>query len=146
MPQAPPKETPKTIESSRVSDETVISPGEDIIQTDEFSANFRNSVIPQVLITSSDRPSLKTNLLMKELQKCIPNSDIKLRKGADIKKFLPLASRRGYTVVVVIHEDRKIPNGLLVVNLPEGPSAYFRLTSFKRGYDIRVSFNFLWII
>ena len=76
---------------------------------------------------------------MKEIKKCIPNSDIVPRCGNDLKKITPVAEGKGYTALIVVNEDRKAPNGLLVVHLPEGPSAYFKLTSFKRGYDIKVS-------
>ena len=76
---------------------------------------------------------------MKELSSCIPNSEIRLRKGAEVKKFLPFAARRGYTAVIIVNEDNKVPNGVLVVHLPEGPSLHFKVSSFRRGYDIRVS-------
>ena len=76
---------------------------------------------------------------MKEINKCIPNSDVRLRKGLNIKKIIPRAVDEGYTSILIVNEDRKEPNGLLIITLPEGPSAYFKLTSFKRGYDIKVS-------
>ena len=119
----------------------MISPDETVEDdhTDEFSSYFNHKYLPKVLITSSERPSLKTHLLMRELSMCIPHSDIKLRSGSNIKKFLPDAVSRGYTDLLIINEDRKMPNGLLIVHLPEGPSAHFKLTSFKRGYDIKVS-------
>lgn len=140
--QACPKEVPKTIENCRTVDETVVFPDDEERtqddKCDEFAAYFSRSVTPKVLITSSNRPSLKSHLFMRELSKCIPNSQIKLRNGSDLKKVIPSAGSRGYTAVIVVNEDRKVPNGLLIVNLPEGPSAYFKVSSFKRGYDIRV--------
>lgn len=141
--QACPKEVPRTIENSRILDETVVFPDdEERIQDDkcdEFAAYFSHSVTPKVLITSSNRPSLKSHFLMKEMNKCIPNSHIKLRNGTDLKKVIPLAGSRGYTAVIVVNEDRKMPNGLLIVHLPEGPSAYFKVSGFRRGYEIKVS-------
>ena len=107
-------------------------------ECDEFAAYFTGSVTPKVLITSSNRPSLKSHLLMRELAKCIPNSHIKLRNGIDLKRAIPSAESRGYTAVIVVNEDRKLPNGMLIVQLPEGPSAHFKVSSFKRGYDIKV--------
>ena len=44
----------------------------------------------------------------------------------------------GFTDVLVVNEDRKLPNGLLLVHLPDGPTAHFKLTNFKRGYEIKV--------
>ena len=108
-------------------------------QTDEFASYFDRKLTPKVLLTSSDRPSLQTNLLLRELEKCIPNSEIRLRRGVDVKKIIPRAIERGYTDLLVVNEDRKMPNGLLVTHLPDGPTALFKLSSFRRGYDMKVS-------
>ena len=75
---------------------------------------------------------------MRELKKCIPNSEIRQRWGIDLKKIIPQAVEREYTDILVVNEDKKIPNGLLIIHLPEGPTAHFKLTSFKRGYEIKV--------
>ena len=134
---------PRTIENSRVLDETVFQSNDaEVLHddvTDEFAATTSGE--PKVLITSSDRPSLQSNLLMKELNKCIPNSDVRIRRGINIKKIVPRAVEEGYTSLLVVNEDRKLPNGLLIINLPEGPSAYFKLSNFKRGYNIKVSYK-----
>lgn len=55
-----------------------------------------------------------------------------------MKKIIPQAVEREYTDILVVNEDKKIPNGLLIIHLPEGPTAHFKLTSFKRGYEIKV--------
>ena len=141
--QAPPKLAPKTLESTRIQDETIVLPDdEEVLQdekTDEFAGYFDRKTAPKVLIISVSKPSSKTHLLMRELKKCIPNSDIRQRWGIDLKKIIPQAVEREYTDVLVINEDRKVPNGLLIIHLPDGPTAHFKLTSFKRGYDIKAS-------
>ncbi len=107
-------------------------------QTDEFSNYFDRQVPPKVLLTSSNKASLQTNLLLRELSKFIPNSEVKLRRGIDVKKIIPQCIEREYTDLLVVNEDRKMPNGLMVVHLPNGPTALFKLTNFKRGFDIKV--------
>ena len=133
---------PRTIENTCVRDETTVIPGDAEVSkdnaNDEFSSYFNSLATPKVLITSADRPSLKSHLLMKELFKCIPNSSIILRKGVDLKKLIPQAHDNSFTDIMIVNEDRKVPNGLLIVHLPEGPSAHFKLSSFRRGYDIKV--------
>lgn len=63
----------------------------------------------------------------------------RLRGGAaDLKKIIPEAVEREFTDILVVNEDNKRPNGLLAIHLPDGPTAHFKLTSFKRGYDIKV--------
>jgi len=108
---------------------------------DEFSGHFNCASKPKVLITSSNRPSLKTHLLMRELCYCIPDSLVLTRTGFDLKKLVSEASGRNYTYIIIVNEDRKIPNGMLIVHLPEGPSAHFKLSGFKRGYDIKVWYS-----
>ena len=76
---------------------------------------------------------------MRELCKCIPNSEIRLRRSIDIKKIVVQAVEREYTDILVVNEDKKLPNGLLIIHLPDGPTAHFKVTSFKRGYDIKVN-------
>ena len=140
--QAPPKQVPKTLENTRILDETIVLPDdEEILQdekTDEFAGYFDCKITPKVLIISVTKPSSKTHLLMRELKKCIPNSEIRQRWGIDLKKIIPQAVEREYTDILVVNEDKKIPNGLLIIHLPEGPTAHFKLTSFKRGYEIKV--------
>lgn len=119
----------------------VLPDDEEVLQdqkTDELASYFNRKITPKVLIISGTKQSLKTSLLMRELNKCIPNSDVRLRRGVDLKKIIPEAVKRDYTDILVVNEDRKEPNGLYVIHLPDGPTAHFKLTSFRRGYDIKV--------
>ncbi|XP_031553915.1 ribosome production factor 1-like [Actinia tenebrosa] len=138
--EAPPKQVPRTIENTRVKDETIVNVDDEEIlndeATDELSLYFKREVTPKVVITSSDRPKNATVLLMEELCKCIPNSEVRQRKGRDLKKIIPQAVSRGYTAMVVINEDNSKPNGLVVTHLPDGPTAYFKLTSVKLPRNI----------
>ena len=105
-----------------------------------------------------------TALLLRELQTCVPNSEVRDRMHVELKKIIPEAVGRDFTDIIVIHEDRKEPSillvvtitvwapplfccfclagptdGLLLIHLPDGPTAHFKLTNFRRGYDIKVS-------
>ena len=79
--QAPPKQVPRTIENTRVPDETIVLPDdEEVIQdekTDEFASYFERSTTPKVLLLSVAKPSSKTVLLLRELKTCIPNSEMR---------------------------------------------------------------------
>ncbi|XP_068728348.1 ribosome production factor 1-like [Montipora capricornis] len=139
--EPPPKQVPKTLENTRVFDETVVEVHDEEAlideEADEFAAYFRREVTPKVLITSSDRSKVKTVQFMKELQKIIPNSEVRLRKGLDLKKIIPQAKEKGFTAMVVVNEDRKLPNGIVITHLPNGPTAHFKLTSVKLGKEIK---------
>ena len=47
---------------------------------------------------------------MEELQRIIPNSEIGVRKGLDLKKIIPQAKEKGFTALIVVNEDRKVPS------------------------------------
>ena len=65
-------------------------------------------------ILLSDCYHQKTVQFMEELKRIIPNSEVRVRKGLDLKKIIPQAKERGFTVLVVVNEDRKLPSILLV--------------------------------
>lgn len=60
------------------------------------------------------------------------------RQGYPLKKIIQYASKREFTDVVVFNEDRKTINGMLVVHLPDGPTARFRLSNLVLSKDIKV--------
>lgn len=47
---------------------------------------------------------------MRELSLCIPNSEVRDRRNADLKKIIPKAIENGYTDMVVVNEDHKEPS------------------------------------
>ena len=52
----------------------------------------------------------KTTRFCKELQTCIPNSEIYYRRGLDLKKIIPQAIKKDYTDLLVINENRQTPS------------------------------------
>lgn len=47
---------------------------------------------------------------MRELCLCIPNSEVRDRRNADVKKIIPNAIEHGYTDMVIVNEDNKEPS------------------------------------
>uniref|UniRef100_A0A8R1HRF1 Brix domain-containing protein n=1 Tax=Caenorhabditis japonica TaxID=281687 RepID=A0A8R1HRF1_CAEJA len=72
-----------------------------------------------------------------ELQKCIPNSEIYTRKNVLLKKIIEQAKEREFTDLLIVHEDRKKPNGIIFCHLPEGPTAYFKINSLTFTQDLK---------
>jgi len=143
---APPKLVPKTIDSMREYDETTVGGKEgteedeevehDIVN-DEFSEYFAKSYEPKVLITCSDNPHSRTIAFIKELTRIIPNSEPKWRNNASVKKMVKDCISKGFTDIIIINEDNRNPNGLVVTHLPEGPTAHFKLSNVKVTKDLR---------
>lgn len=133
------KQIPKTIESCREPDSTIITNAtQEVIdevnadiETDEFSSYFAKEYEPKVLITFSEGPIKASRKFALQLCKVIPNCMRMGRKNTSIKSIVEDAIKKDFTDIVVINEDKFAPNGLLLIHLPEGPSAYFRLSNVK---------------
>uniref|UniRef100_A0A915D8G4 Brix domain-containing protein n=1 Tax=Ditylenchus dipsaci TaxID=166011 RepID=A0A915D8G4_9BILA len=110
------KKVPKTIENTREPDDTYMQEGDQEVLKDE--GYFKRQDTPKVLITTSPGAKVKTWKLCFELRKCIPNVEIFSRKNVALKKIAKQAIEREYTDVLVVHEDQKRPNGILLCHLP----------------------------
>ncbi|KAL4063078.1 anticodon-binding protein, partial [Scleroderma citrinum] len=76
---------------------------------------------PKVLITTSPKASKAIYDVCDELVGVFPGAEYVRRKKGK--------AGRGYKYLVVVNEDMKEPNVITLVHLPNGPTAYFRLTS-----------------
>lgn len=133
----PKKNIPRTVENSKITDETVIDPNDEEvkldIRNDELEGHWdpNNIKNPRVLITTSDNPHSRTIQLCRELKTILPKSEFRFRNRSAIKKIIKGCVERNYTDLIVINENRREPNGMLLVHLPDGPTAKFRLSSVK---------------
>ncbi|XP_077389484.1 ribosome production factor 1 [Festucalex cinctus] len=138
---APPKQVPKTIENQRVYDETTVDPEDEEVTfdeaTDEFSAYFNGITNPKVLITTSDRPRGRTVKFCEQLATVIPNAHVYYRRGLALKRIIPQCIARDFTYLIVVNEDRKVPNGLVLCHLPEGPTAHFKVSSVRLRKELK---------
>ncbi|XP_014794785.1 PREDICTED: ribosome production factor 1 isoform X1 [Calidris pugnax] len=139
--KAPPKAVPKTIENQRVYDETTVDPNDEEVAfdeaTDEFAPYFNRQTVPKILITTSDRPRGRTVRFCEQLSTVIPNSHVYYRRGLALKRIIPQCIARDFTDLIVINEDRKVPNGLVLSHLPDGPTAHFRMSSVRLRKEIK---------
>lgn len=134
-----------TIESLREKDQTEVanlndSDNEELqkeLELDDFSKYFERSYEPKVLITFADNPVTKTRKFGLELSRIFPNALVKIRNKSSVKKICKSAEREQFTDVVIVNEDRRKPNGLLVIHLPNGPTAHFKLSNVKLTSDIK---------
>lgn len=137
---APKPKAQKTLENTREVDETIVESDDDEVaadqETDELSSYFDGKT-PKVIVTTSDKPVGDTFKFAEALINIIPSGEFIPRKGVDLKKIIKGAIERDYTDIIVVNEDRKQPNGLLVIHLPEGPTAHFKLSSIKYSKDIK---------
>ncbi|KAJ3331362.1 hypothetical protein HDU76_003380 [Blyttiomyces sp. JEL0837] len=132
---------PKTIENTREVDETVVEGDDEEVfkseEIDEFASYF-NGQAPKILVTTSRRANPNTYEFAEEFCTIFPDAQfVKRGPQFEIKRIVELARKREYTDVVVINEDKKEPNAITVIHLPDGPTAHFKLSSVKLNKEIR---------
>lgn len=152
---------PRTIESTREPDETMVEPDDEQVKVDEaldeMSSYFRKETEPKVLITSSDNPHTKTIKFCRELRQTIPNAEFRWRNRSNVKTMVKAAIARNYTDIIIINEDGRKPSkklfknnkifnkmfyfisdGMLLIHLPDGPTANFKLSNVRCCREIKV--------
>ncbi|EIN06043.1 Brix-domain-containing protein [Punctularia strigosozonata HHB-11173 SS5] len=95
---------------------------------------------PKVLVTTSPRATRASYEFCEELCAIFPGSEFvrrnKKSRGFEMGRIAGWAAGRGYGALMVVNEDMKKPNAITIVHLPEGPTAYFKLTSIQLSKQI----------
>ncbi|XP_040169048.1 probable ribosome production factor 1 [Anopheles arabiensis] len=134
-----------TIESLREKDETTVvnMEGEDQAEVmndlanDEFCEYYQKSYEPRVMITFNATPHMVTRKFASLLRRMIPNAKTFRRNKTQLKRVCKSAIRENYTDILVVNENRKKPEGLLLIHLPDGPTAHFKVSNFKDLKDLK---------
>ncbi|KAK9912913.1 hypothetical protein M0R45_036746 [Rubus argutus] len=92
---------------------------------------------PKILLTTSRDPSAPLIQFTKELKLVFPNAQVVNRGGQVISEIVESCRAHDYTDVVLVHEHRGKPDGLIVCHLPYGPTAYFQLCNVVSRHDIK---------
>jgi len=106
---------------------------------DIFATEMDPSIPPKILITTSMKACKTTYNFCDELVSVVPGAEFirrKKGKGFEIAKIAGWAAGRGYTGLMVVNEDMKKPNAITLAYLPNGPTAYFKLTSVQLTSEI----------
>ena len=91
---------------------------------------------PKILLTTSRDPSSRLTQFLKEMRLLLPNAQ-RVNRGAYIMKdIIELSRKNAVTDIVVLHEHRGKPDGLIVCHLPQGPTAYFGLSDVVLRHDL----------
>ncbi|KAL0577532.1 Ribosome production factor 1 [Marasmius crinis-equi] len=120
-------------EQTQTIDETTAD-----ISNDPFSYYFTSeddpTIPPKVLITTSPKASKATYDFCDEIVGVFPGAEFirrKKGKGFEMGRIAGWAAGRGYKHMCVVNEDMKKPNAITLIHLPNGPTAYFKLTSIE---------------
>ncbi len=103
---------------------------------DDEYANATNKREPKILITTSRDPSSRLKQFTKEMKLMFPNSQ-RINRGNYVMKEIVEACRSNeVTDLVIFHEHRGEPDGMVVCHFPYGPTAYFSLHNVILRHDI----------
>ncbi|CAO3671352.1 unnamed protein product [Rhizopus stolonifer] len=92
---------------------------------------------PKILITTSRDPSSRLQQFSKEMRLVFPNSQ-RINCGGHVMKEIVEACRfNEVTDLVILHEHRGQPDGMVVCHFPYGPTAYFSLHNVVLRHDIK---------
>ncbi|GAV51735.1 hypothetical protein ZYGR_0AF02060 [Zygosaccharomyces rouxii] len=121
---------PKTIEGMRVYDET-IGQKDEADEEDLMQLFDNNGEPPKILLTTSINAKRNAYEFANVLIEIFPNVTFVKRKfGLTMKDIVDACSKRDFTDIIIINEDKKKVTGLSFIHLPEGPSFYFKVSSY----------------
>ncbi|KAJ7173808.1 anticodon-binding protein [Mycena filopes] len=110
----------------------------DDIAADPFASYFSSEEEPtgppKILITTSPKAGKATYDFCDELVGVFPGAEFirrKKGKGFELGRIAGWAAGRGYRHMCVVNEDSQKPNAITLIHLPNGPTAYFKLTSVE---------------
>lgn len=130
LPQAPPKQTPKTLEDKREADETIVKLADEEvmrdIEEDEFASYYKQGVVPKIMITTSECPSTVRHSSLSrcahavqhmkkfvtDLEELVPNSTYFKRKRILIRNFIQHGKDNEFTDLIIVTEKSKRPGQL----------------------------------
>ncbi|XP_069845557.1 U3 small nucleolar ribonucleoprotein protein IMP4 isoform X1 [Dipodomys merriami] len=91
---------------------------------------------PKIMITTSRDPSSRLKMFAKELKLVFPGAQRMNRGRHEVGALVRACKANGVTDLLVVHEHRGTPVGLIVSHLPFGPTAYFTLCNVVMRHDI----------
>lgn len=106
-------------------------------QDDEYARAAEQD--PRVLLTTSRDPSTRLAQFAKEMKLIFPGATRVNRGGTVVSDLVESARTGGYTDIVMLHEHRGEPDGMVICHLPFGPTAYFGIVNTVLRHDIKDS-------
>mmetsp|Transcript_28512 Transcript_28512/g.93159 ORF Transcript_28512/g.93159 Transcript_28512/m.93159 type:complete len:296 (-) Transcript_28512:87-974(-) len=92
---------------------------------------------PKILLTTSRDPSSRLVQFAKELKLVFPNAQRVNRGGQVVGELVEQCRTHDFTDLIMVHEHRGEPDGLVVSHMPFGPTAYFGLVNTVTRHDIK---------
>jgi len=141
--KAPPKLIPKTLENTREFDETTVDINDNEIKedeaTDEFAEYFKGNQNPKVFITTNFKGAPKTRDFCKNFCQAFPSAEYHPRFQTTVKDLIAEGIKRNYTDMIFVTDFKKKITGMMIIHLPNGPTATFSCDDVRLSKDIEDS-------
>eukprot|EP00360_Condylostoma_magnum_P000169 CAMPEP_0168313328 /NCGR_PEP_ID=MMETSP0210-20121227/1357_1 /TAXON_ID=40633 /ORGANISM="Condylostoma magnum, Strain COL2" /LENGTH=208 /DNA_ID=CAMNT_0008268827 /DNA_START=178 /DNA_END=801 /DNA_ORIENTATION=+ len=92
---------------------------------------------PKILLTTSRKPSSRLMQFVKELKILLPNCQRTNRGNYIIEELVEVGLKYNFTDLILLHEHRGRPDGMIISHLPTGPTAYFALDNVVLRHDLK---------
>lgn len=93
---------------------------------------------PKILITTAHDPSDRLKRFLKEMKFVFPNAQRVNRGGQSLKQIVESANTNGFSDLVILHEHRGEPDGMIICHLPYGPTAHFTIFNTVMRHETNV--------
>jgi len=127
------KQTPRTLDNTREVEDTMVDATDVEVNgdecEDEFAEYFADTTRPKLLLTTRPKPSGELFKFVGDLMQLIPNMFYYPRRAYGMKDICKFAANKKFTHLVVLSEKSKVCNGMIVSHLPEGPTAFFKVSN-----------------
>ncbi|PVV00659.1 hypothetical protein BB560_004948 [Smittium megazygosporum] len=92
---------------------------------------------PKVVITTSRDPSSRLAQFAKEMRLVVPSSQRINRGNYVIQDLVSTCRANEVTDLIILHEHRGEPDGMIISHFPYGPTVYFTLYNVVLRHDIK---------
>mmetsp|Transcript_15988 Transcript_15988/g.23985 ORF Transcript_15988/g.23985 Transcript_15988/m.23985 type:complete len:294 (-) Transcript_15988:1907-2788(-) len=114
----------------------------DAMLDNEYAQTLRGERMPKICITTSRAPSSRLKQFAKELKHLFPNANTINRGNTKIAHLADATRRAEFSDIIIVHETRGQPDGLVISHLPVGPTTYFTVSNCVLRHDIEDAPNF----
>ena len=104
------------------------------ILDNEYYTNTYNQ--QKILVTTSRHPSQRLTQFLQEIRIIIPNSIRVNRGNIVLKDIIKACKQNDFSDLIILHENRGNPDGMIISHMPNGPSVYFGLFNVVLRHDI----------
>lgn len=127
------KDSENLLKELEYEDDNTIMPYS--VMDDEYATN--KFAEPKILLTTSRTPSQRLMQFLKEMRIIIPNSVRVNRGNTVIKDLVKISQENEFSDLVILHENRGVPDGMIISHMPFGPTIYFGLFNVVLRHDIK---------